>query len=41
MLKLEKYVQEEIVRVYANDTVMQGVCSTILAKNKIFFNEVK
>ena len=41
MLKSEKCVQEEIVRVYANDTVMQGVCSTILAKNHIFLNEVK
>ena len=41
MLKSEKCVQEEIVRVYADDTVMQGVCSTILAKNQIFLSEVK
>ena len=40
MLKSDKCVQEETVRVNANDTVMQGVCFTILAKNQIFLNEV-
>ena len=41
MLKLEKCVQEELFRVYANDTELRGDCLTILAKNQIFLNEVK
>ena len=41
MLKLEKCVQEELVSVYANDTVLQGVHWTILAKNQNFLNEVE
>ena len=41
MLKLEKYVQEESVTVHANDTVIPGVCFTILAENQILLNEVK
>ena len=41
MLKLEKCAQEELVSVYANDTLLWGFCLTIYAKNQIFLNEVK
>ena len=42
MLKLEKYVQEKLVRVYVNDKVLGCVCLTISAKDElVVLNEVK
>ena len=41
MLKSDKCIQGEVVKVYANDTVLRGACLTILAKNQMFLNKIK
>ena len=41
MLKIRNVCEKNLLVVYPNDTVLPGVCLTILVKNQILLNETK